>query len=120
MRWLYHVLLRADLAAGGVDVYAPASLAREGFLHASYQAAVAESAALYFPTGADLVVLQIDPRALGGVPVDVVTTPRGPMPHIAGALRRIAIARLLTLDDVTTAPDALDDDDDDADADADA
>jgi uncharacterized protein (DUF952 family) len=87
MRWLYHALL-ANEDVG--DPYAPASLASEGFVHASFADAVHETIALYFPREAPLVVWQIDPRALGGT-VDVVETPRGPMPHIIGAIPRRAV-----------------------------
>lgn len=103
-RWLFHALLRADLTAG--DAYSPASLAREGFIHASYRDAVVESARLYFPSDADLVVLQIDPRKLG-VRVEVAQTPRGPMPHIHGPIRAEAIHAVLQLSEVEAAPDGI-------------
>jgi uncharacterized protein (DUF952 family) len=95
MRWLFHVRHAVD----DLDEshYAPESLAREGFVHASYLADVAESARLYFPSGARLEVLQIDPRRLD-VPVDVVTTPRGPMPHIHGPIPREAIRAVIPLE----------------------
>ena len=47
LRWLYHLK-----EAGSLDLSAPyeaASLAREGFLHASFAPEVFESARLYFP-----------------------------------------------------------------------
>lgn len=85
MRWLFHVLHARDVSWGSAGRYAPPSLAREGFIHASYKDAVRESARLYFEAGADLRVLAIDPRRLD-VPVDVASTPRGPMPHVHGAI----------------------------------
>ena len=85
----------------------PASLGREGFVHCSFRDAVRESARLYFPAGVALRVLQIDPRRLG-CPVRLADTPRGPMPHVHGPIARPAIARVLTLDQVDGAPDALD------------
>ncbi|MSP62273.1 MAG: DUF952 domain-containing protein [Myxococcales bacterium] len=103
MRWLYHILPVADLPAAR---YAPASLAREGFLHASYRDSVAESARLYFPPLAPLAVLQIDPRRLD-VPVAIASTPRGPMPHLHGAIPRDAIRAILTVDAVAGAPDRV-------------
>ena len=51
-RWLYHVL-RTDepgTEAALGEAYAPASLAREGFIHASYQSSVVESARLTHPS----------------------------------------------------------------------
>lgn len=104
MRWLYHLLPRSALP-GGCD-YAPASLAREGFIHCSYRDAVAESARLYFAPGADVVVLQIDPRALD-VPVREASTPRGPMPHVHGAIAASAIVGVIERGDVDAAPDRL-------------
>ncbi len=108
-RWLYHLLLRSDLGRGGLDAYAPESLAAEGFIHASYQPAVAASAALYFAEGAPLVVMRIDPRVLAqhGIAIDVAATPRGPMPHILAALPRRAITQVSSLGDVAHAPDAI-------------
>ena len=99
MRWLFHVR-----AAGHEDAprYAPESLAREGFVHASFVTDVLESARLYFPADARLEVLQLDPRRLD-VRVEVAATPRGPMPHIHGSVPRDAIRRRLALADFTSA-----------------
>ena len=102
-RWLYHALLAADDHG---DPYAPASLAAEGFIHASFAPLVEESTRLYFPGDAALVILQIDPRRLG-VPVRVVETPRGPMPHVHGPLVRSAIVRRLGRDGLACLPDLV-------------
>jgi uncharacterized protein (DUF924 family)/uncharacterized protein (DUF952 family) len=106
-RWLYH-LVTADDDRG--DPYTPASLAREGFIHCSYQPDVAETARLYFPAGIAPRVLQIDPRRLGagaGVTLAEVPTPRGPMPHLHGPLPRSAVVATLPLEAVASAPDHL-------------
>ncbi len=103
VRWLYHVLA-ADVTVA--DPYSPPSLAQEGFVHCSFRDAVAESARLYFPVGARLRVLQIDPRRLR-CELRVVDTPRGPMPHVHGAIPRAAIVRELSLDQLAAAPDEL-------------
>jgi uncharacterized protein (DUF952 family) len=100
---LYHVL-RADEPFD--DPYSPASLVQEGFVHCSFRDAVVESARLYFPAGVALRVLQIDPRRLA-CEVRVAVTPRGPMPHVHGAIPRAAIARVLELDQVADAPDVI-------------
>ncbi len=108
MRWLYHVLFAEDLEGcfwGSDGRYRPSSLEREGFIHASYRDAVVESAQLYFPKDARLAVLVIDPRRLD-VPVQVAQTPRGPMPHIHGAIPRAAIA-IIGLDDMAAQPDLV-------------
>jgi uncharacterized protein (DUF952 family) len=104
MRWLYHVALRADVSGAGP--YAPASLSHEGFIHASFRDRVLDSARLYFAPGADLLILQIDPRRLDAR-VDVVETPRGPMPHIHGTVARAAIVATFEPASFTSAPDAI-------------
>ncbi len=103
VRWLYHVLVGDGTTA---DPYSPASLLQEGFVHCSFRDAVAESARLYFPVGARLTVLQIDPRRVG-CEVRVADTPRGPMPHVHGAIPRAAVARVIGLDQLADAPDVL-------------
>lgn len=106
MRWLFHVLRAADVSWGPDGRYVPASLASEGFIHASYRDAVAESASLYFREPAsELRVLAIDPRRVD-VPVRVVDTPRGPMPHIHGPIAVDAV-RVRSLSDVETHPDLV-------------
>ena len=90
-RWLYHVALRADWESQPADAaYWPEAARNEGFIHASYRDRVVESARLYFPADQAKVIVRIDPRALLEVLVEV-NTPRGPMPHIHGAVPRAAI-----------------------------
>ncbi len=87
MQWLYHLVPR------GTDpgmTYAAPSLGAEGFVHASYAAAVEESARLYFPRDEPPVAWRIDPRRLDA-DVEVASTPRGSMPHILGAVAADAI-----------------------------
>jgi putative intracellular protease/amidase/uncharacterized protein (DUF952 family) len=106
MKWLYHALVREEWeSVRDQEAILPASLAREGFVHTSYRDDVVESASLYLPAGAAKVVLQIDPRRLFAR-VDVAETPRGPMPHVHGAIPEDAIARAWELDDLTQAIDA--------------
>lgn len=97
MPLLYHVM-RADEAIA--DPYAPATLAQEGFVHCSFASSWRESARLYFPVGAALKVLEIDPARLA-CEVRVVATPRGPMPHVHGAIPRAAIVRIFDLGDLS-------------------
>lgn len=101
LRWLYHIL---DVRTTFFDAYAPASFAAEKFIHASFQPEVLESARQFFPAGAKLDVLQIDPRR---VPYDVVATDRGPMPHITKRIAGTAIAARFPLDAIAQAPDEL-------------
>ncbi len=106
MRWIYHLTF-ADTPVPAR--YAPASLAAEGFVHGSYRDAVRESARLYFPADRALALWQIDPRRLD-VPVVVAATPRGPMPHIHGAIPAEAVRAVLPLDAIDAAPDEVADD----------
>lgn len=107
MRFLYHLLCREQLVWDASDRYAPQSLAREGFVHASFHDAVRESAELYFPgvAAAELSLLAIDPRRLD-VPVHLADTPRGAMPHIHGSIPRAA-TRTLGLTELDAAPDRV-------------
>src|SRR3954470_2539695 len=93
-RWLYHVYV-ATVSID--DPYGPVSLAQEGFVHCSFRDAVMQTAKLYFPPGAELAVMQIDPRRLG-CEVRVADPPRGPMPHVHGAIPRAAVVRTWSLD----------------------
>lgn len=103
MRWIYH--LRERGAPIG-DRYAPESLAREGFVHGSFRDAVRESARLYFPERAELEILQIDPRRLDAA-VEIADTPRGPMPHVHGAIPADAVRATIDLATIEAMPDRV-------------
>jgi cyclohexyl-isocyanide hydratase len=107
MRWLFHVVRAEDLGWGSDGRYAPESLAKEGFIHASYKDVVVESARLYFKAEdlSSLRVLVIDPRRLD-VPVEVAQTPRGPMPHIHGSIPVDAV-KMIDLDGVDAHADVV-------------
>lgn len=91
-RWLFHLARPGEVRFDVEGRYAPASLAAEGFVHMSLRERLAESAALYFP-GERPVVLRIDPRRLDA-PLRYDPTPRGPMPHVYGAIPRDAMHEL--------------------------
>ena len=103
VRWLYHLVPRGTALA---ERYAPPSLAAEGFVHCSFRDDLRESARLHFPAGAALDVLRIDPRRLDAR-VEIAATPRGPMPHVHGAVPRDAIVEVLSLEAVGAAPDRV-------------
>jgi cyclohexyl-isocyanide hydratase len=107
MRWLYHVVPVVDLGWGPEGRFRARSLETEGFVHASFKERVLESARIYFAGTPDsgLRVLRIDPRRLD-VPVRVVDTPRGPMPHVHGAIPVDAVT-VLGLDEVESQPDGV-------------
>jgi uncharacterized protein (DUF952 family) len=96
---LFHILTAEAYERWDTDAYAPPSLATEGFIHASYREAVEESARLYFPADARLMVMRIDPRKLD-VRVEDAVTPRGPMPHIFGPIPREAVDSVVALGDL--------------------
>ena len=102
MRWIFHIAREAPSG----DVYAPPSLASEGFVHASFRDDVRESARVHFAGARDLIVLQIDPRRLDAR-VEIARTPRGPMPHVHGPIPRDAIRAVIPLDEIDHAPDGL-------------
>lgn len=97
-RWLFHIVERARWERGD-DPYMPESLAHEGFVHCSYRDQVAESARRYFAPDASLVVLEIDPSLLRSK-IEVVRTPRGPMPHVLGPIDRASVTAVIALDEV--------------------
>jgi cyclohexyl-isocyanide hydratase len=104
MRWLYHI--QATPGSPLPALYAPDSLASEGFIHASFHGDVRESARLYFRADQALTVLRIDPRRLDAR-VEIAATPRGPMPHLHGPIPRDAVVEELTLDAIDAAPDRV-------------
>lgn len=103
MRFLYHVV-PADQQVP--ERYAPPSLGSEGFIHASFRDAVAETAKLYFAPNASLKVWRWDPRRIAAR-VELEATPRGPMPHIYGAVPRDALLEESSVADVAQGPDEV-------------
>lgn len=114
-RWLYHLLPASQptpaaaldhAPTDGVARWAPASLAEEGFVHASFRDQVEESARLHFAAGLPLDVLRIDPRRLD-VPLVLAEGPRGRFPHLHGPIALAAIVERLPLAALAGAPDAI-------------
>jgi len=97
VRWLYHIVMRGTRDA----VVAP-----EGFVHCSFRDDVVESARVHFDAAAELDVLRVDPRRVDAR-IEIAETPRGPMPHVHGAIARDAIREVLDLDAMDRAPDAV-------------
>jgi cyclohexyl-isocyanide hydratase len=103
VKWLYHLCVEPPT---GDAPYAPLSLKKEKFVHASFRDDVLESAKVHFATEARASILQIDPRRLSA-PVKVEATPRGPMPHIYGTIHAEAIRAVLGLEAIASAPDVV-------------
>ena len=103
-RWLYHL---AKATEADRRPYVPDAFAAEGFVHASFAPAVAESHRLYLASDPGVRVLCIDPRRLHAE-VRVVETPRGPMPHIHGPVNAEAIVDVRDASSLATAlPDQI-------------
>lgn len=107
MRWLYHLVKSESIVWNEVRRYAPRSLDDEGFVHASFEDSVLESARLHFRgvPSEELSLLAIDPRRLD-VPVELAPTPRGPMPHVHGAIPEDA-TRVIPLASLADQPDRV-------------
>jgi RimJ/RimL family protein N-acetyltransferase len=107
VRWLFHIARADELVFDAAGLYRPASLASEGFVHASYRDAARESARIYFAgvPAEQLRVLVIDPRRLAD-PVRAYDTPRGPMPHVYGPIPREATYDI-SLGDLSAQPDTV-------------
>jgi cyclohexyl-isocyanide hydratase len=103
VRWLYHLVTRETPLD---EHYAPPSLAREGFVHLSFRDDLAESARRHFAHAHPIDVWQVDPRRLDAN-VTLDDTPRGPMPHLRGAIPRDAVRAVIPFDAITDAPDLV-------------
>ncbi len=95
---LFHILSEAawrDAQAAGI--YAPASLADEGFIHLSLAGQLLRSANSYFSGQGDLLVLRIDGDALTAeLRFDEVAN-RGIYPHLYGPLNLNAVRQVVPL-----------------------
>lgn len=80
-RWLFHV---TD------DPTRPIVAGPEGFVHCSFLPDVEETIRVHFGGRSDLQVIAIDPRRVGAR-IEIAKTPRGPMPHVFGAIPSDAI-----------------------------
>lgn len=94
---VFHIALPADVAAVGADgTYATStrgrSLEEEGFIHCSFAHQVEATLATFYADVDDVVVLRIDPTALGDLLVveDLYGTGE-PFPHLYGPLPMSAV-----------------------------
>jgi uncharacterized protein (DUF952 family) len=115
-RWLYHAVTReAWERARSKSAYGPVDAHGEGaaFIHTSYRDTILESARLYLPGDRAIVVARLDPRPIAAL-VRVAETPRGPMPHVHGAVPWSAVVETYDLADfaceVKSAPDEVEPD----------
>ena len=98
MRWLFHI---TDDLGDEAERYAPASLAREGFIHASREDQWEGVRDRYYADlDAPLVLLAIDTDLLD-VPVVEEDVPGGEtFPHVYGAVRPAAVVQVTAVADL--------------------
>jgi uncharacterized protein (DUF952 family) len=78
-------------AAAPREAWAPASLAREGFVHLSLAHQLAGTLEAHFPAGEALWLLEVDPRPLGAGLRLEPSRDGALFPHLQRALRRAEI-----------------------------
>ena len=96
---ILHIISESDWrAAQAAGVWAPPSLAREGFIHCSRPEQVVATANRHFPGRTDLLLLVIDPAKVQCEIRDEDTTGRGETyPHIYGPLNLDAVMQMRPL-----------------------
>jgi glutathione S-transferase len=99
---IYHLALAPhwQAAAGGAGGYTRStvglSLAEQGFIHCSFADQVQSVADLFYLGRADVVLLTIDPAAVGA-PIKVETVGADAFPHIYGPLDVAAVQAVRAL-----------------------
>jgi uncharacterized protein (DUF952 family) len=90
---LFHIVPRAQWT-DVVDTYRPDSLLIEGFVHCSFADQVAGAADSHYRLVEDLVVVELDPKAIGAeIRVEDSTGSGVAYPHVYGPIpRRAAVA----------------------------
>jgi uncharacterized protein (DUF952 family) len=93
---LYHITSKQNaVEAEKAGTYEPAAFGREGFIHCSYAHQVVAVANRIFRGRPDLVLLEIDPAALGCPVVDENLEGGSELfPHIYGRLKMTAVVRV--------------------------
>jgi uncharacterized protein (DUF952 family) len=90
---LFHIVPEAQWS-DVVDTYRPDSLLTEGFVHCSFADQVAGAADRHYRLVEDLVVVELDPHAIGSeIRVEDSTGSGRAYPHVYGPIpRRAAVA----------------------------
>ncbi len=93
MQTLFHITTAEEAkAARESGTYEPLGFAREGFVHCSFREQVLATAARLFRGREDLVLLTIDPRAVGAeVRVENLEGGTEDFPHVYGRLPWTAV-----------------------------
>lgn len=98
MGYIYHITTKSDWAdAQKIGYYSPEGFASEGFIHFSKQEQVAATAARYYSTVPELIVLKVD---MGKLKAEIKTeqAPNGDWyPHLYGILNMDAVENVISL-----------------------
>ncbi|MCA9625852.1 MAG: DUF952 domain-containing protein [Myxococcales bacterium] len=89
---LFHILPASDWATTG-DLYEPASLAREGFIHLSTASQWPATLERWFAGQRDLLLLEIDTASLTA-PLRYEEAHGEAFPHLYGPLERAAVVKV--------------------------
>ena len=90
MQHLFHIVPEAQWS-DVVDTYRPDSLLIEGFVHCSFADQVAGAADRHYGLAEDLVVVELDPHAIGSeIRVEDSTGSGRAYPHVYGPIPRRA------------------------------
>jgi uncharacterized protein (DUF952 family) len=96
MPLVYHLVTPAAWRQAGDD-YRADSLDSEGFIHCSFADQVARSANRFYADAPELLVLHIDPGAIGS-PLRTEAAGTGELfPHVYGPINRDAVVGVETL-----------------------
>ncbi len=96
---VYHILTIEEWQKFNLEeIYQPASLQREGFIHLSYSGQVVATANRFYGQHQKLVVLKIEIRKISSLLKDEISGQDGIFPHLYGALEKSAISDVLTIE----------------------
>ncbi len=97
--YVYHILTRAEWEKFNLEeIYQPASLQIEGFIHLSYSGQVVATANRFYGQHQKLVVLKIELRKISTLLKDEVSGQDGIFPHLYGGLEKSAVCDVLKME----------------------
>ncbi len=92
---IYHIASPEDAAVlRAASMLAPPSLAAEGFVHCSTAEQVVATTARYFPPDAELVLIELDPAAVGAEISWPEVYPGQRFPHLHGPMPATAVVAI--------------------------
>ncbi|KXJ98634.1 MAG: hypothetical protein UZ17_ACD001002704 [Acidobacteria bacterium OLB17] len=88
---IYHIVEKEVWDGMCSEMYAPAGLEREGFIHCSFSEQLEGVIERYYEKGSELAVLEIDPEYLMSRVVNEPSTNEEIYPHIYGPINLAAV-----------------------------